>query len=179
MKLKNVAEVIFSFPVKDKDNATVGANWLTPTCLSCNNEILGVEKGVDWVVDEAYRIKKDDIVMKRVGPQFVNYISSSKDYLLGQNLALIRSTEMIYPKYLAYILENNLEQLYAVTFSRIPSIRRKDLEEIDIGKLPSMDIQEAIGELWWLQKEKHTATTKLLMLEELRLKGKMQEILNR
>lgn len=177
MKLKNVADVVFSFPNRDFGNVKSDEKWLTSQCLLENNEIGKIEKGLDWVIDESLRVHKDDIVMRRVRPQFVNYIDSNNDYLVGQNLALIRATELVYPKYLAYMLESHMSELYLEAGSVIPSIKRRDLEDIDIGKLPSMEMQEAIGELWWLQKEKNKKTKKLMILEEISLKVKLQELI--
>ena len=100
-------------------------------------------------------MQKGDVVVKRIQPQFVNYIAEDIDAYIAQNLVIVRSNGSVNSKYLAYIFEMSLSRLYKdMTGSVLTAINRKGFDELDIGELPSMREQVAIGELWWLAKEK-------------------------
>ena len=178
MKLKNVADIIFSFPTKDNSDFPIYEKWLTTASLLEYNEIGKVEKSCEWKIDRNYRVYKGDIIMKRVRPQYVNYINKDIECYIGQNLAIIRANELVHSKYLAYIIDNNIKSLGVVEVgSVVPAIKRKDMEELDIGVLPSMRVQKAIGELWWLQKEKIMYSKNLIELEEKILNKKIEKLL--
>lgn len=178
MKLKNVADIIFSFPTKDNSELPIYEKWLTTASLLEYNEIGKVEKSCEWNIDRNYKVNKGDIVMKRVRPQYVNYIGDDIECFIGQNLAIIRANELIDSKYLAYIIDNNIKSLGVVEVgSIVPAIKRKDMEDLDIGLLPIMRVQNAIGELWWLQKEKIKLRKKLIDLEEKILNQKIEKLL--
>lgn len=177
MKLKNVADVVFSFPVRGEKDAYKEVLWLTTQNLMENNVIKQLEINMEYVPDSTLRVAKGDIIMRRVRPQFVNYIDSEEECYLGQNLMLIRANELINAKYLAYIIDMKLLSIGIIEAgSVIPAISRKDLLDIDIGTLPSMDKQKAIGELWWLQMEKMKKSEKLLALEQRLLKAQLKQL---
>ena len=90
---------------------------------------------------------------------------------------IIRCNENINNKYLAYILEGDIKSLYAeTTGSIIPAIKRKDLDEFDIGEIPPLNKQKAIGELWWLNKEKVKLSQKLNKIETQKIEYELQTL---
>lgn len=178
MKLKNVADIIFAFPVKGEKDAHKEILWLTTQNLMENNIVNKLERGLDFVPDSELKVAKGDVILRRVRPQFVNYIDIDEECYMGQNLALIRANELIDAKYLAYMLETAILDMTLCEGSIIPSVSRKELMDIDIGMLPSREHQKAIGELWWLQSEKKKKTDKLMQLEKTLLKAKLKQLTN-
>lgn len=177
MLLKDVAEVIFSFPERATEENRVKKKMAVASCFKENNEVIGIQDDETFVLDENLRLQKGDIVVRRIQPQFVNYINDDCDYYIGQNLMIIRSNENINNKYLAYILESDIKSLYAeTTGSIIPAIKRKDLDEFDIGELPSLSKQKAIGELWWLNKEKVKLRQELNKVETKKIEYELQTL---
>ena len=84
---------------------------------------------------------------------------------------------MVEPKYLSYILERDLFKLYKDTAGAIlTAINRKCFDEFDIGELPSMDKQKAIGELWWLEKERKKMYKELLIKEKQKLEYRLKKL---
>ncbi len=164
MFLKDVAEIIFSFPEKGQAD---DAKWIYAACLQEDNKIIELKTDCGLSLSSEYKVKKGDIVVKRIQPQFVNYIAEDLDAYIAQNLVIVRSNGMINPKYLAYVLEMSLEKLYKdMTGSVLTAINRKGFDELDIDVLPPMQEQKAIGELWWLTKEKKKLYEVLLQKEK-------------
>ena len=168
MLLKNVADIIFSFPQKSKEALENNWLWLSSSCLQEDNRILEHQEENNFIPDEGLRVYCGDVIIRRVQPQFVNYISEDKDYMVGQNLAIVRARNNIYPKYLAFVLEANLGDLYKdMAGTAVPAIKRGSFDELDIGDLPDMKKQCAIGEVWWLLKEKKKLSQHLLEQERM------------
>ena len=154
--LSDVSEIRFSFPErKGKDDSDVTL-FASATSFRENNIVSDLKKEADLVPDERCSPHAGDIIIRRVQPTFVNYIDADAPYYLGQNLIIIRPRpELIFGKYLAFVIENKIERLHGDTAgSLIPSLKRKDLECFDVGDPPPLRKKNAIGELWWLNKEK-------------------------
>ena len=167
MLLKEIAEIIFSFPDK---GAGVTADWIYPAFLQEENVITEIKTEYELKTNPSCRIETGDIIIKRIQPQFVNYISEKIDAYIGQNLIIVRSGGEVEPKYLAYLLERDLSKLYKDTAGAIlTAINRKGFDEFDVGDLPPIEKQKAIGELWWLEKERKKLYQQLLIKEKQQL----------
>lgn len=153
MLLKDVAQVIFSFPEKaEKEEITL---WATAVSLQADNEIGELKEENELRPNEQYKVVKDDIIIRRIQPQFVNYVDEDKDFYIAQNLVIIRAKDNINAKYLAYIMEKDMFKLYKdMQGSILVAINRKSFDEFDVGDLPDRASQKAIGQLWWLEKER-------------------------
>ena len=177
MLLKDVADIIFSFPQKSKEALENNWLWLSSSCLQEDNRILDPQEENNFIPDEGLRVYCGDVIIRRVQPQFVNYISEDKDYMVGQNLAIVRARSNIYPKYLAFILEAYLGDLYKdMAGTAVPAIKRDSFDVFDIGDLPDMKKQCAIGELWWLLKEKKKLSQRLLEQERTLMEYKLKHL---
>lgn len=174
MLLKDVAEVIFSFPERANENNKQSKRLAVASCFKENNEVVDIKEDLEFILDENLKVQNGDIVVRRIQPQFVNYISGDTNYYIGQNLMVIRGKDNINKKYLAYIIETNIKSLYTeTTGSVIPAVKRKDLDEFNIGELPEQHIQQAIGELWWLNKEKIKLRQQLNKIETIKLENEL------
>ena len=156
MLLRDISEIIFAFPEKGAAGSNNVVYFANAISFRENNIVSNFKKEPDLIPDERYRPHAGDIIIRRVQPTFVNYLNADANYYLGQNLIIIRPhIDKVLGKYLAFVLENSLDRLHAeIVGSIISSLKRNDLESFDIGVLPSLQKQEAIGELWWLNKEK-------------------------
>ena len=136
MKLCEVAEILFSFPEKSIAEMHNTENWLTSVCLKAENEVSG-SKSANWLPESAPTTHEGDIIIKRIQPLYVNYIDNNYvGYKVGQNLAIIRAKSKIEPKYLAYVLEKNIDKIYEdITGTTIPAIRKEGFAKLEIGQL--------------------------------------------
>ena len=172
MFLSEVANIIFSFPEKGGEET---ADWVYPAFLEENNIIAGIKTEKEMATNPLCKIKVGDIIIKRIQPQFVNYVAEDLNAYIGQNLVIVRSRKEIEPKYLSYILERDLNKLYRDTAGAIlTAINRKCFDEFDIGELPPKEKQKAIGELWWLNKERQKLYKELLAKEKQQLEYKLK-----
>lgn len=178
MFLQEVAEIKFVFPEKAQAGASLdNVFWVTAGSLQPNNEIVDIRCNSIFVPDNSLLLRTGDIVIKRITPQFVNIISGVKDNCYASsNLIIIKAKNGYSEKYLAYVLETNIEKLYQdAVGSVMPAIGRKGIFEFDIGSPPPLNKQKIIGELWWLQKEKKKLTDKLYEKETIMLKQQLRK----
>ena len=174
MLLKEIAEIIFSFPDK---GANVTADWIYPAFLQEENVITEIKTEYELKTNPSCRIEVGDVIVKRIQPQFVNYISEKIDAYIGQNLVIVRGKCCVDSKYLAYILERDLSKLYKDTAGAIlTAINRKCFDEFDVGDLPPIEKQKAIGELWWLEKERKKLYQQLLIKEKQQLEYRLKNL---
>ena len=174
MLLKEIAEIVFSFPDKGAD---VTADWIYPAFLQEENVITEIKTEYEFKTNPSCKIEIGDIIIKRIQPQFVNYISEKIDAYIGQNLVIVRSCNEIDSKYLAYLLERDLSKLYKDTAGAIlTAINRKCFDEFDVGDLPPKEKQKAIGELWWLEKERKKLYKQLLIKEKQQLEYRLKNL---
>ena len=66
MLLKDVADIIFSFPQKSQE--TLGNNWLwlSSSCLQEDNRILDPQEENNFIPDEGLRVYRGDVIIRRV-----------------------------------------------------------------------------------------------------------------
>lgn len=180
MLIKEVAEIIFSFPQKTQNPVVNVGRWLSSNCLQEDNKLLEPQEEYNFISDENLKVYRGDIVIKRVQPQYVNYISSDKDFMIGQNLAIVRAKRDVDSKYLAFIIETNLKNLYKdMAGTVVPALTRNCLDELDIGELPDIYKQQAMGEVWWLMKEKRKLNESLLQYEKILLEYQLKQLINK
>ena len=175
MLLNEIADIIFSFPDKGAD---VTEDWIYPAFLQEDNVITEIKTEYDLKTNPACRIEAGDVIIKRIQPRFVNYVSNKIDAYIGQNLVIVRSRGVVDSKYLAYILETDLSRLYKDTAGAIlTAINRTCFDEFDVGELPPTKIQQAIGELWWLEKERNKLYKDLLSKEKKQLEYRLKSLI--
>lgn len=177
MQLREVAKIIFSFPEKVIGDPPYAAKWITAGSLMSDNRIecLKVDAGI--LPCDDLLIHYQDIVIKRINPQFVNYIffNETKVYA-SSNLIVVRVNKKCVPQYIAYLLEKGINKLrQEMSGAVMPAVSRKSIMEFDIGDLLPIKKQLAIGELWRLQKEKKALTAELNTKETLALQYKLNK----
>ena len=178
MLLSDVSEIIFSFPERKEKGDSNVALFASATSFGENNVVSDLKQEENLVPDERCRPRAGDIIIRRVQPAFVNYLDADANYYLGQNLIIIRPhPNLILGKYLAFVIENKIEHLHGDTAgSLIPSLKRKDLECFDIGDPQPLRKQNAIGELWWLNKEKAKLQTQLTEVQTKYIKSLLSKM---
>lgn len=148
MKINDIA-VIITPKVTEKDSTINKKKVILSAGLKENNETL-VETINDNVLFDT-NVYKDDIIIKRVSPQYVNLIDQSKDQVYyGNNLIIIRlKNKKYHPSYIAYLIEKNIPMLETMSNSgtRFYSINKKMLESINVPS-EEYSIQLSIGNLW-------------------------------
>lgn len=165
--LKEVATVKLCIvsPPKDKDNRE-HLFWLTAANLQSDNTISVLNSDDKFDKDSKLEIYNEDIIIKRINPQFINLITNiSQETYASNNLFIVR-TEKIDTKYLAFVLSNTIKQIseHQSVGSVIPSLGRKEVEEIPIPLIP-IEMQKALGNLWLTSLAKRTLKNKLTELE--------------
>lgn len=171
-KLKDVANIKFCTitPSRSKPSAEP-TRWLLCANFLADNQIDGNVTTNYVMPDENWLLHKDDIVIKRITPTFVNYIDVIKENIYcGNNLIIVTPNTGIDAKYLAMILN---EQIGA--FSKessigavMKSISKSDLEAMSIP-YPNTEIQKAIGLLWHNGIELKKKRTRLAELENIKM----------
>ena len=162
-KLKDVADI--KFCLSGSGNGSERTKWLMPINLLENNTVSDIVIDDKYQRDENSKISKEDIIIKRISPSFINYIDKVEDdvYASG-NLIIVRAKE-IEAKYLAFILNKNIGKMIdAYSGSNIPSIGRKDVEDCIVTILP-IKKQKVIGELWYCSGELKKLRNRLSELE--------------
>ena len=136
--LKEIADVklciVSSSKKKECDEAV---KWITLSSLLPFNGTGELLLSSEYYPDEDIKVKKHDIIMKRVAPTGVNYIEDDIDAYVYNNLFIIRTKEKVKPDYLAAYLDENIENFVngLTRGSVAPSIGRKDLMEMETGFL--------------------------------------------
>lgn len=174
--LKEIADVklciVSSSKKKECDEAV---EWITLSSLLPFNGTGELLLSSEYYPDEDIKVKKHDIIMKRVAPTGVNYIEDDINAYVYNNLFIIRTKENVSADYLAAYLDENIEDFVKglARGSVAPSIGRKDLLEIEID-LPGEREQNAIGGYWRSYNAKKRLENKLTQLEQI----KNREIFN-
>ena len=162
-KLKDIAEIKFCILEKGNEEKYL----LTPANLLEDNQISKIDIDNKFKKNEDVVVKNNDIVLKRINPSYINFIDNwdNKIYA-GNNLIIIRPKD-IDAKYLAAILNSNIQQ-----FSKknsvgaiLPSIGRKELEEFEI-EICTREKQKVLGEYWIKTVNKRVLERKKIELEK-------------
>ena len=168
LRLSEIAEIKFCVvsPGRTKTQETP-TMWLQCANFLRNNTVIYEATVTNYVPDEELLIKKDDIVVKRISPMFVNYIDYiPNEMYAGNNLIVITPTQEIYSKYLAMLLNERIESLSESSSvgAVMKSVSRQHLEEVDIPMLP-YERQVLVGDLWYSGIELEKMRTRLAELE--------------
>ncbi len=170
-KLNEIAEITFCTVTPSRSKpSNVSVKWLMSANFYADNII---EKSItvnNVAPDENWLLQKDDIVIKRITPAFVNYIDSIEDGIYcGNNLIIVKPSNDVDAKYLAMMLNEQIGNLSEESSvgAVMKSISKSDLENISIPFL-DMDKQKAIGMLWYKGIELKKKKVRLAELENLK-----------
>ena len=171
VRLVDVAEIKFCSVspgrTKTQESPTM---WLQCANFLRNNTVTGDATVTNYVPDDELLIKKDDIVVKRISPMFVNYIDYIPDEMYaGNNLIVITPKQEIYSKYLAMQLNERIESLSESSSvgAVMKSVSRQHLEDVIIPLLP-YEKQILVGDLWYDGIELEKMRTRLAELESIK-----------
>ena len=155
--------------------------WLACANFLSDNEVDN-KPTVNYVTpDNEWRLSQHDIVVKRITPTFVNYISFVPDNTYcGNNLIIITPRQTIYAKYLAMILNNKIKELSQESSigAVMKSVSRKDIEALEVP-IPEIEKQRFIGELWYKGIELKKKRIRLAELENIRTNYLIQKSINK
>lgn len=168
LRLSEIAEIKFCVvsPGRTKTQETP-TMWLQCANFLRNNTVIYEATAINYVPDEELLIKKDDIVVKRISPMFVNYIDYiPNEMYAGNNLIVITPKQEVYSKYLAMQLNERIESLSESSSvgAVMKSVSRQHLEEVMIPLLP-YEKQILVGDLWYSGIELEKMKSRLAELE--------------
>ena len=168
LRLSEIAEIKFCVvsPGRTKTQETP-TMWLQCANFLTNNTVIYEATATNYVPDEELLIKKDDIVVKRIIPMFVNYIDYiPNEMYAGNNLIVITPKQEVYSKYLAMHLNERIESLSESSSvgAVMKSVSRQHLEEVMIPLLP-YEKQILVGDLWYSGIELEKMKSRLAELE--------------
>lgn len=168
LRLAEIAEIKFCVvsPGRTKTQETP-TMWLQCANFLRNNTVLCDATTTNYVPDDELLIKKDDIVVKRISPMFVNHIDYIPEKMYaGNNLIVITPKQEVYSKYLAMLLNEKIESLSESSSvgAVMKSVSRQHLEEVMIPLLP-YENQILVGELWYSGIELEKMKSRLAELE--------------
>ena len=156
-------------PSRSKQQA-IPSKWLVCANFLVDNEIVRTPIENYVVPDEEWLLHKDDIVVKRITPSFINYIDyCPDDVYCGNNLIIVTPNKETDAKYLAMILNDKIGELSKESSvgAVMKSISRQDLEMLEIP-LPEEHKRRLLGELWYNGIELKKKRIKLAELESIR-----------
>ncbi len=168
LKLCDAAEIKFCSvsPARMKTQQEQ-TQWLSCSNFIADNNIVGEPTLANFVPDENFAIRPKDIVIKRITPGYVNYISNIAENLYaGNNLIVLTARDGVNAKYLAMILNDKIPSISESSSigAVMKSVSRSDLEDIKIPLLPYKK-QEQLGEVWFLNIELKKMKSKLAEFE--------------
>ena len=168
LRLSEIAEIKFCVvsPGRTKTQETP-TMWLQCANFLRNNTVIYEATATNYGPDEELLIKKDDIVVKRISPMFVNYIDYiPNEMYAGNNMIVITPKQEVYSKYLAMQLNERIESLSESSSvgAVMKSVSRQHLEEVMIPLLP-YEKQILVGDLWYSGIELEKMKSRLAELE--------------
>ena len=171
-KLREISNINFCTitPSRSKPSVTP-TKWLVCADILVDNEIDKHPSVNNILPDENWLLHKNDIVVKRIAPTFINYIDDIEDGIYcGNNLIIVIPKNIVDPKYLAMILNEKIASLSKESSigAVMKSISRTDLEEMRIP-FPDIETQKAIGSLWHNGIELKKKRTRLAELENIKM----------
>ena len=171
VKLCDIADVKFGFPEKyKKDEIGETAFWVTAAILQKDNVVGDLQLDESLRPMEQFEILEDDIIIKRINPTYVNFISklTSKCYA-GNNLIIVRSKKDYFAKYIAFTLNEVIEKFVkdSSVGSIMPALNKSDLDNFIIN-VPALKEQKAISEIWYKSIEKKKMAVRLAELENIK-----------
>lgn len=180
IKVKEIAQVLVALPQNVKKGERGRAQWLKPGNIFEDNHFDKIEIDEDLNPETGIKIRKGDIVIKRISPTFVSVILEDMPYTYyANNLVIVRPIESeIDVDYLGCALNNSIKDFAKKSSvgAIMPTISRKDMEEIEVELFP-LQIQEVIGKIWRLSVEKVALQKRLIELEKIKSKQIMDSLL--
>lgn len=168
LKLSEVVDIKFcSVNASRMKTQQEQTKWLSCSNFVSDNNIVGTPAITNFVPDENFAIHPGDIVIKRISPSYINYISDIGEGLYaGNNLIVLTVREGFNAKYLAMILNSQIPSISESSSigAVMKSISRPDIEKIEIPVLPHKK-QELLGEIWFLNIELKKMKNRLAELE--------------
>ncbi|PKM73486.1 MAG: hypothetical protein CVU91_04145 [Firmicutes bacterium HGW-Firmicutes-16] len=175
-KLKDVADIKFCLSGSGKGSERT--KWLMPINLLENNMVSEIVTNDNYQREKNSKISKEDIIIKRISPSFINYIDKVEDDVYASGNLIIVRAKKIEAKYLAYLLNKNIGKMIdAYSGSTIPSIGRKDVEDFIVPILPA-ESQKVIGELWLSSGELKKLRNRLSELEKIKTNYLISDFMN-
>ena len=168
--LGDIAEIIAGIPEeKKKNNKEFKYFCIQPSHLNDNNKLLKFDVVYRTKpINEKALVKKEDILIKRLSPSYINLvIGSYKNAYVTSNIMIVRCNEKIISGYLAAILEvQGLKTLKHNTKRgvTVQTISKKELSLIEIP-LPDLQTQKILGEIWLLNNRKQKLLNDLAIKE--------------
>lgn len=178
MKIKDICTILFSIPIKN-DTPNIEKNfWVTQADLKENNITEVNETYSDFNLETCLKPEKYDILIKRSKPTYVNIYEDDKGAYLGNNILILR-TNKVDVRYLAFVIEQQLEKLNAMTnnSTATKALNRDMLENIEISEIDK-NRQKIIGQIWYLSKKENQLFDELLLKEKLKQKMTQKKIYN-
>jgi len=168
--LKDISEIKFIVGLSKSNTNTKSLKWITAShLLPDNNLSLDFDEKTNSM-DEAQKIQKEDILIKRISPLYINYIDIDfQDVYAYNNLIIVRPNKFTDSKYLAYILNQIIKKISLRTSigAVMPSLGRCELETLKISLLPT-NKQKSIGEIWYYDNEKKKHLKRLTELQSIK-----------
>ena len=170
-RLADLAEIKFCVvsPGRTKLQETP-TQWLACANFLRNNTIVYDMTETYYAPDKELLNQKNDIVVKRITPTFVNYVDyMPNEIYAGNNLIVISPKQDVYSKYLAMVLNEKIETLSESSSvgAVMISVRRQHLEDVIIPLLP-YEKQILVGDLWYDGIELEKMRTRLAELESIK-----------
>ena len=156
------------------------SKWYACANFMSDNVIVGDVFESYITPEKGLQIRKEDIVIKRITPLFVNYINDIQDEIYaGNNLIIVTSKENIYSKYLAMVLNDKIKSLSDASSigAVMKSINRGDLEQVSVP-FPEYQRQVAIGNAWYYNIELKKMRNRLNELEHIKTKYELIKSIN-
>ena len=176
MKIKDICTILFSIPIKNKIPIIKKQFWITQADLKENNVTEVKKTCIDFDLKTCLKIEKNDILIKRNNPTYVNIYDDDIEAYLGNNILILRAKKFN-TNYLAFVVEQQLEKLNALTNNSTSSraLNREMIEQIEVIEIDK-NKQAIIGQIWYLNKKKNQLTEKLMLKEKLKQKIIQQQI---
>jgi len=181
--LGDIAEIIAGIPEeKKKGNKEYKYFCIQPSHLNDNNKLLKFDVVYRTKpINEKALVKKEDILIKRLSPSYINLVMGSyENAYITSNIIIVRCNEKIISDYLAAILEvQGLTTLkhYTKRGITVQTISKKELNNINIS-LPDIKTQKILGEMWLLNKRKQKLLNDLTIKENDFIKSLFDTILD-
>ncbi|WP_294409936.1 restriction endonuclease subunit S [uncultured Ruminococcus sp.] len=179
-KLGECAKITFcSITPSRSKTQTASSKWLVCANFLADNEVVNNPTVNNMVPDSEWLLHKNDIVIKRITPAFVNYIDfEPNETYCSNNLIIVTPNTETDSKYLAMILNDRIRELSKESSigAVMKSISRSDIELLEIPMLNEHE-RQLIGELWYKSIELKKKKNKLIELEHTRTNHLIKRII--
>ena len=174
MQLKDVAEIQYSIPVATKKKEIVNGRWLNGSGLLENNQTITIDTSYEYDFKSVIQASKEDLLLKRVSPTYVNVYEYEHAANIGTNIIRIRVKEWCDPYFIMLIIESHLKAINekANNGTRLSAVNRELLGSIEIPNIHLIR-QKQIGK--WLKLRYKSLALQKELNEKIELKNKLIE----